>query len=131
MTGQHRAWTQVNGQAIRVHRAFARILGWSRSIKEMLALGIQIAEAIRLKAIGQNPKHEMARQVRGRLTPERIVPTGTKVTNIEIAQVRDLDVEFFVVRQGQTNLHTGHVGQAAWRFDRRALALLPSALLML
>src|SRR5687767_10967173 len=51
----------------------------------------------------------MAGQVRGRSTPERIVPTGPKVTNIEIAQVRDLDIESLVVRQGRTNLHTGHV----------------------
>ena len=45
--------------------------------------------------------------MRGRSTPERIVPTGPKVTNIEIAQARDLDVEFFVVRQGRTNFTRG------------------------
>ena len=121
----------VSGQAVQVDRALARIFGWSRSIKEPLALGIQIAETIGLKAIGQNPKHEVARQVRGRSTPERIVPTGTKATNIEIAQARDLDFESFVVRQGRTDLHTRHVGQAARRFDCRALAFLPSAPLML
>jgi hypothetical protein len=72
----------------------------------------------------------MARQVRGRSTPERIVPTVPKVTNIEIAQVRDLDIESFVVRRGRINPHTRHVDQAARRFDCRALALLPSAPLM-
>ena len=47
--------------------------------------------------------------MRGRFPPERILPTGTKATNIEIAQVRDLDVESFVVRRGRTNLHTRHL----------------------
>ena len=62
-----------------------------------------------LKAVRQNPKHEVARQVRWRPPAERIVPTGPKVTDIEIAQARDLDFESFLVRQGRTNLHTGHV----------------------
>jgi hypothetical protein len=74
-----------------------------------LALAIQIAETSGLKSIGQNPKHEVAQQVRGWLTPERIVPTGTKAGNIEIAQSRDLDIESFVVWRGRTNLHTAHV----------------------
>jgi hypothetical protein len=57
-----------------------------------LAPGVQIAETFDLKPVRQNPKHEVARQVRGRSPPERIVPTGPKVTNIEIAQARDLNI---------------------------------------
>lgn len=85
-----------------------------------MARGIQIAETIGLKSVGQNSKHEMARQVRGRSTPERIVPTGLKAAKVEIAQARDLDFESIVVRQGRTNLHTGHVrsGCSALRLRR-------------
>jgi hypothetical protein len=106
--------------AAQVHRAFARVFGWSRFIKEPLARGVQIAEAIGLKPVCQNPKHEVARQVRGRATRERIVPAGTKAGNIEIAQVRDLDIESFLVWRGRTNLHTRHVqsGCSALRLPR-------------
>jgi hypothetical protein len=51
------------------------------------------------------------------------VPTGLKATNVEIAQARDLDIESFFVRQGRTNLHTGHVrsGCSALRLPRACL----------
>jgi hypothetical protein len=54
--GKHRAWTQVSGQTLQIPPTFAGIFGWSRTIEEPLAPGVQIAKAIRLKAVGQNPK---------------------------------------------------------------------------
>ena len=72
-------------------------------IEQPLALGIQIAQPIGLKPIGQNAKQEMAGQVRGRSPPEHRVPTGSKLTDVEIAQARDLDVERLAVRQCRTD----------------------------
>jgi hypothetical protein len=89
--GQHGARSYVSGPAVQVHRALARILGWSRSIKEPLAPGVQIAETIGLNPVSQNPKYEVAGQVRERSPAELVVPTNLKATNIEIAQARDLD----------------------------------------
>ena len=54
--GQHGARSYVSSQAVQLHRPLARILGWSRSIKEPLAAGVQIAETIGLKPVRQNPQ---------------------------------------------------------------------------
>ena len=62
-------------------------------IEQTLALGIQVAQLIGLKPISQNAKQQMAGQVRGWLPPEHGMPTAAKLTDVEIAQARDLDVE--------------------------------------
>ena len=95
-----------------------------------MALGIQIAETIGLKPIGQNPKQEMARQVRGRSPPERIVPTGLKATNVEIAQARDLDVESLASGSAGPTFTRGMSVRLLGASIADALALLPSAPLM-
>jgi hypothetical protein len=71
----------------------AGVFGCSRTVEEAPALAIQIAETIGLEPIGQNTKQEVARQVRGRQPPEHRPPAGLKITEVEIAQARDLDCE--------------------------------------
>ena len=56
-------------------------------------LDVQVAQLIGLQPVGQDAKQQMAGQVRGRLPPEHGVPTAAKLTDVEIAQARDLDVE--------------------------------------
>jgi len=74
-----------------------------------LALGVQIAQPISLKPISQDAKQKMAWQVRGRPSTKHRVPAGLKITHVEIAQARDLDVERFDVRPRRTGLYARHV----------------------
>jgi hypothetical protein len=46
-----------------------------------------------LELIRQNAKQQMAGQVRVRLPPEYVMPMVSKLTDVEIAQARNLDVE--------------------------------------
>ena len=107
--------------------ALAGVFGGSGTVKQSLALAIQIAETLDLKSIGKNTKQEMTGQVRGRPPPEHGVPTGLKIADVEIAQARDLDIEWSRIRQRRTDLHTRHVAQAARRLDCWPLALAPSS----
>ncbi len=50
----------------------------------------------------------MAGQVRGRLLPEQRVPTGSKLTDVEITQARELDVECLPVRRCRTDPDARH-----------------------
>ena len=43
-----------------------------------------IAETIRLKPIGKNPKQQMARQVRGGTPTEHRAPMGLKIADVEV-----------------------------------------------
>ena len=90
---------QVRGTPAQVHGALSGVLGRPRAIEQALALGIQVAQLIGLKPIGQNAKQQMAGQVRGRLPPEHGVPTGSKRADVEITQARNLDVECLAVRR--------------------------------
>lgn len=80
--GQHRARPDVGGQAVRIHGTLAGGVRRPCLIKQPLALGIQIAKTVGLKPIGQNPKQQMSRQVRGRpppvptVNPKRLTETG-------------------------------------------------------
>jgi hypothetical protein len=47
--------------------------------------------------IGKDAKQKMAGQVRGRSSSEYGVPAGSKLSKIEIAQMRDLDFEWLPV----------------------------------
>ena len=49
----------------------------------------------------------MTRKVRGRSPAESGMPTAAKLTNVEITQARNLDVEFLAVRQRRTDLTRG------------------------
>src|SRR5262245_28966862 len=54
-----------------------------------------------LKPIRQNAEQEMAGQVRVRPPPDDVMPTASKLADVETAQVRNLDVDCLAVRQGR------------------------------
>ena len=59
----------------------------------------------------------------GRWPAECGMPTASKLTNVEITQARDLDVEFLAVRQRRTDLHPRHGSQAGRRWGWREAVL--------
>ncbi|HMI95049.1 MAG TPA: hypothetical protein VK479_00965, partial [Micropepsaceae bacterium] len=67
-------------------------------VKQTPAVGIQFAEPIGLQPISQNPKQQVAGQVRGRSPPKDRVPSGSEFSNIETAQTRALVVERLPIR---------------------------------
>ena len=57
-------------------------------IEQALALTVQITQAIGLQPVGEDPEQQVARQVRGRRSPEHCVPTVAKFADVEITQAR-------------------------------------------
>jgi hypothetical protein len=51
----------------------------------------------------------------GLIPAECGMPTAAKLTNVEITQARNLDVEFLAVQQRRTDLHPPHGSQAGRR----------------
>jgi hypothetical protein len=90
---QHRARPQLRVTAARVDRTPSCVLGRYRLVEQALALRIQVTQLIGLKPVSQNAEQEVAGQVRGRRSPERVLPPDPKFTNVEITQARNLDVE--------------------------------------
>ncbi len=84
-----------------------------------MTLAIQVAQPIRLKPVSQNAKQDMAWQVRGRPLPEYILPTVSKVTNVEITQTRNLDVDRLLILWRRTDLYARHGVQDDGRLARR------------
>ena len=111
--GQHGAGSDICDHPAVIHRAFARGLRRRRIVEKALALAVQIAEMIGLQPIGQHAKQEMPRQVRGRLPPEHVVPSGAKRAGVEIAQARNLDVERLRSGAGPTFTRGMASGRAA------------------
>jgi hypothetical protein len=79
-----------------------------RAIQQTQALGVEVAQKIRLRPVSQNPKQQVSGQVRRRSPSEHRVPTRSERTNVDFVQARDLDVDGLVVRSSQTNLAAGH-----------------------
>jgi hypothetical protein len=50
----------------------------------------------------------MAGKVSGRSSPEDCVPSGSKFTDIETAQSRNLDVELLPIRRRRLNRNAPH-----------------------
>jgi hypothetical protein len=74
---------------VRRPRSTARrpaVSGDPGAIEQALALGIQVTQSIDLKLVGQDAEQQMAGQVRGRSPAEHGLPTGPKLTDIEITQ---------------------------------------------
>jgi hypothetical protein len=90
---QHRARPQLGVTPARVDRTLSCVLGRYRPVEQALALGIQVTQLIGLKPVSQNAEQEVAGQVRGRRSPERILPPDPKLIDVEITQARNLDVE--------------------------------------
>jgi hypothetical protein len=62
--------------------------------------------------------------VRRRWPPEYGLPMAAKLSDVDITQARDLDVERRAVRQWRTDLYPRHDAQAGRRLDT-AEAVLP------
>jgi hypothetical protein len=62
-------------------------------VQQSAAVGIEIAEPIGLQPIGQDPKQQMAGQVRGCSPSEHRMPSRSQFPDVETAQTRDLVVE--------------------------------------
>ena len=82
------------------------------AIEQPFFLGVEIATSVGLKPISQHAKQQMAWQVGRWPLSEDSVPSGPKITEIEIAQTRNLDLKRFRIRQSQTDPHTRHGRQA-------------------
>jgi hypothetical protein len=61
-------------------------------IEQALAVAVEVAQGRGLNSIGKDAKQKMAGQSRGRSSSEHSVPAGSKFSEIEIAQTRDLDL---------------------------------------
>ena len=64
----------------------------------------------------------MARQARGRLLPKHGQPAGSERAEIEIAKLRDLDIERVPVQRDRDDFDARHADQAARRRDEGTLA---------
>jgi len=63
-------------------------------IKEAQGVTVEIAQPFGLQTIGDHAVEQMARQVIGGLAAEHRMPSCPQATEIEIAQMRDLVVQF-------------------------------------
>ena len=93
---------------IYLHGTLSGFLRRPRAVKQALALGIEVAQLLGLYPVGQDTKQQMSGQVRRRSPSEYGVPTSPKLTDVEITQARDLDVERLPVRQRRTDLDARH-----------------------
>ncbi len=59
-------------------------------VKEPHSLAIKVAERVRLKAVGNDPEQEVARQVRGCGAAEQLAPADPQSMNVEPLKARDL-----------------------------------------
>jgi hypothetical protein len=73
-----------------------------------LALTIQVAKVIGLKPVCQDSKQEVARQASWRSPPEYGTPTSPKLADVDITQVRNLNVEYLLVLYCRTDLYAWH-----------------------
>ena len=118
---QHSARSQISSALLEIGRGLPNIGRRSRTIEQAAYIGVEVAQMISLKPIRQNAKQQMAGEVRGRVPPKDSVPSGLKSPDIETAQSRDLDMKLLSIRQGRTNCHARHDGQAERRPGRRDL----------
>jgi hypothetical protein len=73
-----------------------------------LVLAVEITQHVGLQPVSQNAKQEVAGQVRVRSPPEYVMPTASKLHDVEIAQSRNLAVECLAVRQARSNPDARH-----------------------
>ena len=76
-------------------REFVAIAGPRRHlVKEALSVPIEIAQPFGLQAVGDHAVEQMTRQVIGGLAAEHRMPSCLQAPEIEIAQMRDLVLQF-------------------------------------
>ena len=81
-------------------------------------------KTISLQPVSQGAKQQMTSKVRRHWPPEYGLPMTAKLSDVEITQARDLDVERRAVRQCRTDPDARHDAQAGRRLDS-AEAVLP------
>ena len=123
---QHGARPQVRRTAGQIHGALPCVLGRHRTVEQTLALAVQITQHVGLQPIRQDAKQKMTGQVRMGSPPEYVMPTASKLPDVEIAQARNLAVECLAVRQGRSNPDARHGAQDDWRSDLRGPCFLLS-----
>jgi len=124
--GQHGAGFQVCGAPGQLRGALPGVLGRHRTIEQTLALlTVQITHHFGLQAVRQHAEQQVAGQVRVRPSPEYVMPTASKLPDVEIAQARNLAVECLAVQKGRNNPDARHGAQDAPGQTRtvRAVAL--------
>ena len=82
-----------------------------RPIEQTLTLPVQVPKTVGLQPERQAAKQEMTSKVSGRWPAECGMPTAAKLTNVEITQARNLDVERRAVWQCRTDLYARHDAQ--------------------
>ena len=76
-------------------REFVSIAGPRRHlVKEAQGIPVEIAQPFGLQAVGDHAVEQMARQMVGGLATEHRMPSCPQATEIEIAQMRDLVLQF-------------------------------------
>jgi hypothetical protein len=123
---QHSARPQIRRTAGQIHGALPRILRRHRTVEQTLALAVQITQHIGLQPVSKNAEQEVAGQVGVWLPPEYVMPTASKLPDVEIAQARNLAVECLAVQQGRSDPDARHGAQDDWRSDLRGRCLLLS-----
>ena len=63
-------------------------------VNEALGIAIKIAQPFGLQAVGDHAVEQMARQVIGGLAAEHRMPSCPQAGEVEIAQMRDLFLQF-------------------------------------
>jgi hypothetical protein len=85
----------MTGEMVALCRQFVSIAGPRRNlVEEALGIPVEIAQLFGLQAIGDHAVEQMARQMIGGLATEHRMPSRPQATEIEIAQMRDLVVQF-------------------------------------
>jgi hypothetical protein len=107
---QYGAWLDLHDTPPLIDRALSDLFGRLRSVEQPVALGVQVAQLIGLKPIRQYAVQKVTGQVGGRLLPEQRMPTGSKRTDVEFTQARELDIECFTVRRCGSDPDACHCG---------------------
>jgi hypothetical protein len=68
----------------------------------------KVPELVGLQSVGQDPKQQVAGQVRGCALPEHRMPLGSQLSDIETAQTRDLRVERFSIQHRRIDHYAWH-----------------------
>jgi hypothetical protein len=105
------------------------VLGRHRPVEQPLALAIEVAQEISLQPVSQHSEQQMPGQVRGRPSSKYGVPTAPKAIDIEVAQMRKLDINCALVPLGRIDLHAGHSAQVEKRLDLLPGLLLPATMI--
>ena len=87
------------------------------------------SQEVSLQPVSQHSEQQVSRQVRGRPSSEYGVPAAPKAAGVEVAQMRNLDLNCASVRQGRTDPDAGHGVQAERPLDLRPGLLLPAAMI--